>query len=256
MNSLVEDHEDCTDGSGICSNVAQSRLQYARWNLPTQLLGLIGWIILVVKHDSHLMLHKFGGSRPFLEDSLLVANIAVSSSWSTPPDLSIIIESRVGLVEEDAPKEIEVTGWTKQYKTTKHFTTITRHSARRRLPPPLPLPLDPICVSLMSCAGSLSHVALKIEGQTIPNFDPLATSTPMVVLSMDGMKSSFKGLWTLWPMMETGEDHVLESKATRPNSMCSNRYHCQWQLSHHRVEQWIWHSRQAHPTLPNIHNDW
>ena len=136
MNSLVEDHEDCTDGSGICSNVAQSRLQYARWNLPTQLLGLIGWIILVVKHDSHLMLHKFGGSRPFLEDSLLVANIAVSSSWSTPPDLSIIIESRVGLVEEDAPKEIEVTGWTKQYKTTKHFTTITRHSARRRLPPP------------------------------------------------------------------------------------------------------------------------
>ena len=27
------------------------------------------------------------------------------------------------------------------------------------------------------------------------------TSTAMVVLSMDGMKSSFKGLWTLWPMM-------------------------------------------------------
>ena len=46
----------------------------------------------------------------------------------------------------------------------------------------------------------------------------------------------------------TGEDHFLESKATRPNSMCSNRYHCQWQLSHHRVEQWTWHSRQAHPS--------
>ena len=28
-----------------------------------------------------------------------------------------------------------------------------------------------------------------------------ATSTAMVVPSMDGMKSSFKGLWTLWPMM-------------------------------------------------------
>ena len=80
-----EDHEDCTfeDGSGICSsNVAQSRLHQLHEGsmrdeiFQRNLWGLIGWITLVVKHDSHLMLHKFGGSPPFLEDSLLVANIA------------------------------------------------------------------------------------------------------------------------------------------------------------------------------------
>ena len=58
------------------------------------------------------MLHKFGGSPPFLEDSLLVANVAEGFLLldQLPPDLSIIMESRAGLVEEDAPKEIEVTG--------------------------------------------------------------------------------------------------------------------------------------------------
>ena len=38
------------------------------------------------------------------------------------------------------------------------------------------------------------------------------------------------------------------SLAQRPSKLRSNRYHCQWQLSHHRVGQWIWHSRQAHPS--------
>ena len=32
-------------------------------------------------------------------------------------------------------------------------------------------------------------------------------------------------------------ENQLLSLNTRPNSMRSNRYHCQWQLSHHRVEQ-------------------
>ena len=33
-----------------------------------------------------------------------------------------------------------------------------------------------------------------------------------------------------------GENQLLSLNA-RPNSMQSNRYHCQWQLSHHRVGQ-------------------
>ena len=109
---LGEDHEGCMfqNGSGISiGNVVQCRLHQLHESsvrdevFQGNLWGLISRIILVVEHDSQLMLHEFRSSPSFLEDSFLVANVTkgllLFDQFS--PNLSIIVESRTGFVKED-----------------------------------------------------------------------------------------------------------------------------------------------------------
>ena len=94
------------DGPGINgSNVAQSRmnqLHKAVWEFRG--------VILVVNHNSELMLAKLGSCPTFLQDGLLVTLIAEGFLFldEFPTNLSIIIECRTSLIKEDSSEEVEV----------------------------------------------------------------------------------------------------------------------------------------------------